>query len=660
MFPAVLTFLHYAPLRGHARHRGTAPLSRVLRQTTTAIQPHRKVSNSLPMPQYSEASSYSEHNAVDIIFENENYRDILNPNSTDAKNPVLVFMPGLDAQPLPKSQAEPLRGRYIIVSIRHNPNDRSDWEHLVQASLPTLTTLRDKSPTGLTIVGESFGAALALRVVAACSPDVVQRLVLINSGTAIMNDDLLNSVISLLPILKIDPSERLYKAAAIFLFKVLLAREDRLATSSLPSNDIPFLRSFDTKAAPLDAMLHRVSLLKSFSRTFSNDCIRDLIQVPTILIASDHDRLLRSTEEMERLGELLQNVERKIVLDGSAHAALLEKDVSLASVLEGSRNEVRGRRKRKTKSVDNVAYRAAVARGKKIFGPWLKVTSPLVLGTQSVLHALEKANESVNRRPILFVGNHSVLGLLDLPILFIQLADLLGDDKLRSLADAIHFKQYADVTNGRWGQFVSDLGAVPASARNFYRLLSAGEKVLLFPGGAREVCRRRNEQYRLFWKPDLDFVRPAVKFNALIVPFSAVGADDAVDILIDGQELQQLPYIGSVVQNRLNESKLSKDNLMPIVSFPPRTDRFYFKFHDAIDTSCGNYSDPRFCKTVYEQCRSVVQGGIGELFKLRTSDPSRKLSTRIRKDARTSIPGPNIILNSVASIVESILPSFEP
>lgn len=660
MYPAEPAFLHYAPLRSQVRHHDSATRSRVVRYITVALQPRQRASKSVPMPHHSEPSNHSNRNVVDIIFENKIYQDILIPNSARVETPVLVFMAGLDAQPLPKCQVEPLRNKYIIVSIRHNPNDRSDWEHLVQASLPVLATLRAQSPTGLTVVGESFGAALALRVVAGCLPGVVQRLVLINSGTAIMNDNLLNSITSLLPILKIDRSERLYKAAAVFLFKVLLAKEDRLAANDLPDEDSPFLRSFDTEAAPLDAMLHRVSLLKSFGATFSNDCIRDLIQVPTILIASDSDRLLRSREEMERLSELLQNVEKKIVLNESAHAALLERDVSLAAVLEGGRTEIPARREPGIKSVDNAAYKTAVERGKKIFGPWLKITSPLMVGVGSVQRALEKANEGTERRPVLFVGNHSVLGLLDLPILFIQLADLLGDEKLRSLADAIHFKQYADMTNGRWGQFASDLGAVPANARTFYKLLSAGEKILLFPGGAREVCRRRNEQYKLFWKPNLDFVRPAVKFDAIIVPFSAVGADDAVDILIDGQELQQLPYIGSVLQNLLNESRLSKDNLMPMASFPPRTDRFYFKFHDPIDTAHGDYSDPDYCKTLYEQCRFVVQEGIEELFKLRASDPRRKLGTRIREDARASIPGPGIMLNSMISIMESLLPTFDP
>lgn len=659
MCPTNLVFIHFIPLQSRSRHHGAASPSHVLWRPRIAATPHRRVSMTSSVLDRSKSFHNSKPNVVDMIIEDESHQNILHPNSAPVGKPILVFMPGLDAQPLPKCQIEPLKDKYIIVSIRHNPNDRSDWERLVQASLPMLTSLREKSSTGLTVVGESFGAAFALRMVATCSPGVVERLLLINSGTAIMKDDLLNTVTSLLPILRVDRSERLYKAAAVFLFKVLLAKENRLATDSFPEEDFPILRSFDTRAAPLDAMLHRVSLLRSFSSSFPDSCIRDLVQVPTILVASGRDRLLRSREEMERLAGLLKNVKRKIVLNNSAHAALLEKEVSLASILEGGGTEGATYRGVERKSLDDDAYRAAVKLGRQIFGPWLEVTSPMVLGKENVGDALQKASKGAIGRPILFVGNHSVFGLLDLPILFAELTEMLGDKKLRSLAASIHFRQYADVTRGRWGQFVSDLGAVQANARNFYRLLSNGENILLFPGGAREVCRRRNERYKLFWKRDIDFVRPAVRFNALIVPFSAVGADDAVDIFIDGQELQRLPYIGSMLRSFLDKSQLSKDNLMPIGSFPPRTDRLYFKFHDPIDTSGGDCSDLLFCKSVYKQCRHAVEEGIEDLIKVRAYDPGRKLSARIREDVRSGVPGPRVVLNSMMGILGSIFPTFE-
>jgi 1-acyl-sn-glycerol-3-phosphate acyltransferase len=62
-----------------------------------------------------------------------------------------------------------------------------------------------------------------------------------------------------------------------------------------------------------------------------------------------------------------------------------------------------------------------------------------------------------------------------------------------------------------------------------FKLLKANQQVLLYPGGAREVNKRMGEEYRLFWRDSPDFVRLAARCNAIIVPFAAVGADDAYD-----------------------------------------------------------------------------------------------------------------------------------
>ncbi len=46
----------------------------------------------------------------------------------------------------------------------------------------------------------------------------------------------------------------------------------------------------------------------------------------------------------------------------------------------------------------------------------------------------------------------------------------------------------------------------------------------------REVVKKRGQEYTLLWRESPDFVRLAAKCNALIVPFAAVGADDAYDV----------------------------------------------------------------------------------------------------------------------------------
>lgn len=48
----------------------------------------------------------------------------------------------------------------------------------------------------------------------------------------------------------------------------------------------------------------------------------------------------------------------------------------------------------------------------------------------------------------------------------------------------------------------------------------------------REVSKPRGSDYKLIWKSEPDFVRLAAKCDALIIPFAAVGADDAYDVVM--------------------------------------------------------------------------------------------------------------------------------
>ncbi|CAI5958244.1 unnamed protein product [Closterium sp. NIES-65] len=75
--------------------------------------------------------------------------------------------------------------------------------------------------------------------------------------------------------------------------------------------------------------------------------------------------------------------------------------------------------------------------------------------------------------------------------------------------------------------------SLQVSPRACYQLLREGENLLLYPGGGREVGKRKNEKYKLFWRDTTDFVRIAVRCGATIVPFSTIGVEDAFDVLMD-------------------------------------------------------------------------------------------------------------------------------
>lgn len=583
-----------------------------------------------------------------------------NFTSEAAKLPLLLYVSGLDSKSMPEGQLRRLTPYYDVISLCHSPNDRSDWEQLVFHCLPHIRELRAACEDGILLLGESFGAALALRLVAA-APDAFRRLVLLNSGTALSQDKFLTRFTRLLPILKVDRSERvLYKLAAIFLFRVMLTSERVLDERSMVE-EIPFLRSVDIDAVPLDAMLHRVRLLREFENSFTDECVKRLVDVPTVLMASERDALLQSTREMERLDGVLNQVEKCVLLEGSGHAALLERDVDLCKILREV--ETDGEIKVDRRGGDDVdaEYEDAYEEGRKFFEPWRQLISPRVLGKGHIFQAMEMSDseKGEQRRPVLFVGNHGVFGILDTSVLYMEIKSIISPRRLRSLADPIHFELFSEISNGRWGRFITDLGALLATPRNFYRLLKEGENILLFPGGAREVCRRRGEDNRLFWKSDVDFVRPAAKFNAIIVPFSAVGADDSVEILVDGQELQQVPVIGKRVKEFLDQRELSNENLMPIASFPPKTDRFYFRFHEPVDTMGIDHKDVNACRQGYVETKNAVERGMAELQRERDRDPDRRLGSRMRKGVEGGVAKSGGAASGLQALLGALLPDIE-
>lgn len=49
--------------------------------------------------------------------------------------------------------------------------------------------------------------------------------------------------------------------------------------------------------------------------------------------------------------------------------------------------------------------------------------------------------------------------------------------------------------------------------------------------------KRKGEKYTLKWRESPDFMRLAANRNAVVVPFAAVGGDDAYDLVLDTDEV---------------------------------------------------------------------------------------------------------------------------
>lgn len=228
-------------------------------------------------------------------------------------------------------------------------------------------------------------------------------------------------------------------------------------------------------------------------------------------------------------------------------------------------------------------------------------------------------------RPLLLVGNHTLMGLWDAPFLWAELYQRKGIFP-RALGDHTHFAVPG------WRELVTAMGVVDGTRDNCGRLMGEAEVLLVFPGGAREVAKRRGEKYKLIWKDRLGFVKMALQHGCTIQPFSSLGADDAWDIVMDADDLLRHPLFGPAVKRM----GLRHDVIPPLVRGAfgplPRGERLYFYFGKPIQTGHlqGLQDDDEACRALRDQVRAEVQHGIDWLQLRRAEDPHRKLLPRLR------------------------------
>jgi 1-acyl-sn-glycerol-3-phosphate acyltransferase len=220
------------------------------------------------------------------------------------------------------------------------------------------------------------------------------------------------------------------------------------------------------------------------------------------------------------------------------------------------------------------------------------------------------------------------MGVLDVPLLLFELLDK-RDLLLRSLGDRLHYETLPAV----WGNLVTAFGVVQATPESCAELMQAGESILVFPGGAREVCKRKNEKYELIWKERTGFARMAIENRYPIIPVSAVGAEDCFDILVDANDIMKTPLRGPMERLGVRE-----DLIPPVVrgvglSMWPRPERFYFRFGEPIETAGyeGRGDDPEALAAVRDETKAALEEGIEWILAEREQDPDRGLVARLRR-----------------------------
>jgi 1-acyl-sn-glycerol-3-phosphate acyltransferase len=267
-----------------------------------------------------------------------------------------------------------------------------------------------------------------------------------------------------------------------------------------------------------------------------------------------------------------------------------------------------------TRSVGHRPGRIDIGLARVALAPWRWLTAPKVSGIEHV----------PRNRPVLFAGNHTTWAVLDTPLLLLALEGRIGAFP-RVLGDHLHFRVPA------WRELVERFGVVDGTPENVRELMRDRESIVVFPGGAREVFKRRGEKYCLLWRKRTGFARLAIEFGYPIVPFSSVGAEDAIDILLDADDLLASP-LGPILRRLAPR----RDLIPPIgrgigPTALPRPERLYFHFSEPVETRHlrGKETDEDVCFAVREQVRVAVESGIERLLLERERDPEHLLLPRL-------------------------------
>jgi len=218
------------------------------------------------------------------------------------------------------------------------------------------------------------------------------------------------------------------------------------------------------------------------------------------------------------------------------------------------------------------------------------------------------------QRPALFVGNHGLYGLIDSPLFVLELYRQTGVFP-RALGDRVHFRVPG------WGPLLKRWGAVEGNPDNCTQLMQAGQPVLVFPGGAREVAMRKDEVHKLVWKQRTGFARMAIEHGYDIIPFASAGCDEAYRVLVDGNDFQQ-SWLGRTLLKRPRLDKLLRggDMFMPLSrgvgpTLIPKPEPLWFQIGEPISTApwAGREGDGDACWAVRETVAASIYSMLGSL-----------------------------------------------
>jgi 1-acyl-sn-glycerol-3-phosphate acyltransferase len=251
----------------------------------------------------------------------------------------------------------------------------------------------------------------------------------------------------------------------------------------------------------------------------------------------------------------------------------------------------------------------------KSLAPFVKALAPVRRLIKPKFYGIEH----VPKGGALLVGNHTLYGVFDLMLMSAELIE--RGIVVRGLADHALFR----IPVSR--QLLTACGTVPGTRPNTRELMRRGDLIMVFPGGAREVAKRKGERYQLIWKNRLGFAVMAIEGRYPIVPFASMGLEHALDIVLDTDNPLMAPA------RKLTEKLLNAEPL-PVVrgiglTPIPRPERLYFWFGEPIPTlEYGGVADEQNARELRARTAASIEGGLNFLFAEREKDPERSLLKR--------------------------------
>jgi pimeloyl-ACP methyl ester carboxylesterase/1-acyl-sn-glycerol-3-phosphate acyltransferase len=658
----------------------------------------------------SSRSSFKEIISIETSDDNDEGEIYEKIRSThDNTKPLLLYLPGLDGVGISATQQfDDLSNTFEFWRMSvDQKKDRSSFTELTSAVSNFIYDVAMKQNRKIILVGESFGGLLApsvalrLKTMAGEENNPVMGMVMVNPATSIDKTNWSSfapilaslrhiereeqegtalslptpySVIGGIALAALIPDSSQYRK----IFKIFT--DTKVSTADELQDVVDTMRSgFGILAdnLPAEVIEHRVGQWLNVGSEVVNPRLHKL-NVPTLFIGGDDDKMLPTKKEGDRLVNLMPDC-TSMAVKGAGHCILDDRFNLTEAIIDAPFDPFN--KKQSEKKYDPItdwkpptgdALREAIDNRVK---PFRTLTSPKFFSTNvDGKRKLGLGQVPTTDGPLIFIANHQ-LGGLDLGMIIAELLEERGI-YARGLAHPVVFQggnafgEGAGPT-GRPGRITKrnkdgpvdpppgdfqTFGAVMVTPKNYYRLMATGQAGLLFPGGVREVFHGKDEAYELFWPEKVDFVRVAARFNATIVPISAIGAADSANILLDGPEVLNLPFgLGeraknstqNVISARFDQSN-SDELFQPPIMVPKLTPaRHYFVFGKPFDTSTIHHGDKEACAELYRGVKSELRRGLDDLLEAREKDPFKDFVSRLAVEQLSGKPAPTFPLEEL-------------